>query len=53
MLPYFFSFQHGEKLKGLTVVTAAIFIVGDMAGSGVLALPRAVVDSGKSMGYFT
>ncbi|BES98459.1 amino acid transporter [Nesidiocoris tenuis] len=31
---------------GLGIFTAAIFIVGEMAGSGVLALPRAVVDSG-------
>ncbi|XP_047110975.1 amino acid transporter AVT1H-like isoform X1 [Schistocerca piceifrons] len=32
--------------KGLTVLSTAIFIAGEMAGSGVLALPRAVVDSG-------
>ncbi|XP_072025937.1 uncharacterized protein [Amphiura filiformis] len=38
--------SHGGKVGGLTIFTAAIFIVGDMAGSGVLALPRAVVDSG-------
>uniref|UniRef100_A0A0A9ZCL0 Proton-coupled amino acid transporter 4 n=2 Tax=Lygus hesperus TaxID=30085 RepID=A0A0A9ZCL0_LYGHE len=31
---------------GLGVITAAIFIVGEMAGSGVLALPKAVIDSG-------
>lgn len=33
--------------KGLNVLSAAVFIAGEMAGSGVLALPRAVVDSGK------
>ncbi|XP_014247204.1 amino acid transporter AVT1A-like isoform X1 [Cimex lectularius] len=31
---------------GISALTAAIFIVGEMAGSGVLALPRAVVDAG-------
>ncbi|XP_035662326.1 amino acid transporter AVT1J-like isoform X1 [Branchiostoma floridae] len=36
---------HAQK-KGLTVITAALFLVGEMAGSGVLALPRAVVDTG-------
>ncbi|GAB6032356.1 hypothetical protein CHUAL_010997 [Chamberlinius hualienensis] len=32
--------------KGLTLWTAAIFILGEMAGSGVLALPEAVVNAG-------
>ncbi|XP_035662328.1 amino acid transporter AVT1J-like [Branchiostoma floridae] len=36
---------HAQK-KGLTVITAALFLVGEMAGSGVLALPRAVVNTG-------
>ncbi|KAK9499355.1 hypothetical protein O3M35_002404 [Rhynocoris fuscipes] len=36
---------HASK-AGLSAFTAAIFIVGEMAGSGMLALPRAVVDSG-------
>jgi hypothetical protein len=36
-----------KRPKGLTVLSAAIFIAGEMAGSGVLALPRAVADSGK------
>jgi hypothetical protein len=31
---------------GLTAFTAALFIVGEMAGSGVLALPNAVANSG-------
>lgn len=35
-----------RKKNGIGVLSAAIFIVGEMAGSGVLALPRAVVDSG-------
>ncbi|XP_059488721.1 uncharacterized protein LOC132204302 [Neocloeon triangulifer] len=31
---------------GINTATAAVFIAGEMAGSGVLALPRALVDSG-------
>ena len=31
---------------GLTAFTAALFIVGEMAGSGVLALPAAVANTG-------
>lgn len=34
--------------KGLNVISAAIFIAGEMAGSGILALPRAAVDAGKN-----
>lgn len=33
--------------KGLNVTSAAIFIAGEMAGSGVLALPRALVEAGQ------
>nr|CAD7395814.1 unnamed protein product [Timema cristinae] len=35
-----------RKTKGLNVTSTAIFIAGEMAGSGVLALPRAIVDCG-------
>ncbi|XP_075229576.1 uncharacterized protein LOC142329123 isoform X2 [Lycorma delicatula] len=35
--------RHG---KGLNVFNAAIFVAGEMAGSGILALPKAVVDCG-------
>nr|XP_039271489.1 amino acid transporter AVT1E-like [Styela clava] len=35
-----------KKLSGLTVVTAVLFITGEMTGSGVLALPKAVKDAG-------
>ena len=31
---------------GLSIVTAAIFLAGEMAGSGVLALPYAVLGTG-------
>ncbi|XP_071792147.1 uncharacterized protein [Asterias amurensis] len=33
---------------GLTIFTAAVFIVGEMAGSGILALPKSMVDTGWS-----
>jgi hypothetical protein len=32
--------------KGLSILFAAFFIVGEIAGSGVLALPKAIDDSG-------
>lgn len=32
--------------NGLGILTAAIFISGEMVGSGILALPRAIVDAG-------
>ena len=34
---------------GLGVITAAIFLAGEMAGSGVLALPFAMVGTGKKL----
>ncbi|RUS91106.1 hypothetical protein EGW08_001131 [Elysia chlorotica] len=34
------------RAHGLTVFTTAVFAVGEMAGSGVLALPRALVATG-------
>ena len=34
---------------GLGVITAAIFLAGEMAGSGVLALPAAMVGTGKGL----
>nr|CAI5864316.1 unnamed protein product [Callosobruchus analis] len=34
------------KTKGLSSFTATLFIAGGMAGSGVLALPRAIVNTG-------
>ncbi|GIY87877.1 hypothetical protein CDAR_499711 [Caerostris darwini] len=45
--------NHGEEEKaprgkGLSLWLASIFIVAEMAGSGVLALPRAVADAGWS-----
>ena len=32
---------------GLGVITAAIFLAGEMAGSGVLALPYAMIGTGE------
>ena len=40
------NFVSLEAEKGLTIFTAAIFIIGEMAGSGVLALPFAIVGAG-------
>ena len=37
---------------GLGVITAAIFLAGEMAGSGVLALPFAMVGTGKTTKKF-
>ncbi|KAK4877503.1 hypothetical protein RN001_010009 [Aquatica leii] len=46
------SSKNEQKIghKGLSVLTAAVFITGEMAGSGVLALPKAIVDTGGSIG---
>ena len=33
---------------GLGVITAAIFLAGEMAGSGVLALPFAMIGTGEN-----
>ena len=35
------------KHGGLGILTAAIFLAGEMAGSGVLALPAAMIGTGK------
>ncbi|CAK8697798.1 unnamed protein product [Clavelina lepadiformis] len=40
------SSQNMLPQNGLTVVTAILFITGEMTGSGVLALPKAVKDAG-------
>lgn len=37
----------GHKAKGLTVFSAVVFIVGELAGSGVLALPNALASCGN------
>ena len=34
-------------VHGLGVITAAIFLAGEMAGSGVLALPAAMIGTGN------
>lgn len=34
-----------ETVKGLTILTAAVFIVGEMSGTGVLSLPYSINDS--------
>ena len=39
--------EHDVAEYGLGVITAAIFLAGEMAGSGVLALPSAMVGTGR------
>lgn len=39
--------EKGAAEHGLSVTTAAIFLAGEMAGSGVLALPFAMVGTGN------
>ena len=41
----FVIFQN--SVHGLTIWTTAVFIVGEIAGGGVLALPKAVEDTGR------
>ncbi|KAK7604251.1 hypothetical protein V9T40_004524 [Parthenolecanium corni] len=36
----------GMRQHGLTVLTAAVFVAGEMAGSGILALPKAILEAG-------
>ena len=42
-------FQHfqEERANGIGIFTTAVFIVGEIAGSGVLALPSAVKGAGN------
>jgi len=38
--------ENPKKFKGLSVLSAVVFIVGELAGSGVLALPKALAQTG-------
>ena len=38
--------QTQQASSGLTIFTASVFVIGEMAGSGVLALPAAVSGAG-------
>lgn len=40
--------QDRHSSNGLTVWTTLVFIVGNIAGGGVLALPKAVEGTGSS-----
>ena len=42
------SNENENHVAGLGIATAAIFLAGEMAGSGVLALAYSVVQTGKS-----
>ena len=41
------SFQGVHHIKGLSLISTAILLVGEMSGSGVLALPDALANAGK------
>ena len=43
------ALEHNAAAHGLGVITAAIFLAGEMAGSGVLALPNAIAGTGKTL----
>ena len=38
--------QHNHQMNGLTIPTTCIFVVGILAGSGFLALPKSLDDTG-------
>ena len=38
---------------GLGVITAGVFLAGEMAGSGVLALPNAMIGTGNIQTFLT
>jgi hypothetical protein len=42
-----FFYDSGTVSTGLGLITATIILSGEMAGSGVLALPSAMVGTGK------
>jgi len=42
--------KEAVKQGGLGIITAAIFLSGEMAGSGVLALPAAFIGTGGILG---
>lgn len=43
-------FQENSQ-KGLNVLTTCVFIVGTIAGSGFLTLPKAMDDAGKARAF--
>jgi hypothetical protein len=46
---FVYELEHSvnNKAKGLSVFSAIVFIIGELAGSGVLALPNALASSGN------
>lgn len=49
----FFQPMEEEAPHGLGILTCAVFIVGEIAGSGVLALPSAVENAGECRSQHT
>ncbi len=40
--------HEGHKTTGLSWIITGLFLVGDMAGGGLVALPTAMIQSGKN-----
>ena len=51
MIYTFLPFQQDgtNTKKGLGTVSAGLFIIGEVAGTGLLALPSAIDDTGNAM----
>ncbi len=47
LVPIVHDDKSNRQVVGLGIFTASMFLAGEMAGSGVLALPRAIVLTGK------
>jgi len=39
--------EHYSKGRGLSLISATVFIVGEVAGGGILSLPNAVAGAGN------
>lgn len=42
------AIQHGNH-QGLSLIVASMFIVGEIAGTGILALPQALANTGMKI----
>ena len=52
LVPIVHDDKSNRQVVGLGIITASMFLAGEMAGSGVLALPRAIVLTGKQYNIF-
>lgn len=46
---FIYFLQAQEPHKGLNVLTTCVFVVGVIAGSGFLTLPKAIDNSGNTV----